>query len=33
MEGFVWKGFWHDLFDGKDVDYNVISQKFVVSGL
>ena len=28
-KGLVWKGFWHDLFHGKDIDYNVISQKIV----
>ena len=23
------RGFWHDLFHGKDIDYNVMSQKIV----
>ena len=35
-EGFVWNGFWHNLFHGKDIDYNVMLQKivyFVVSWL
>ena len=35
-KGLCERGFWHDLFLEKDIDYNVVSQKIVyivVSGL
>ena len=35
-KGLCERGFWHDLFHGKDIDYNVMLQKItyiMVSGL
>ena len=28
-KGLCERGFWHDWFHGKDIDYNVMSQKIV----